>query len=258
MIAIDIGNTETIVGLYEQEELLGHWRLQTRVGMTTDEVRAILTPLMATVGKDLHECRQVIMATVVPDLKQVWGNLFRNRAVQFVDSHSPLSFTIAVDNPTEVGADRLVNAEATYQLYGKPAIIVDAGTATTFCVLSENGAYIGGAIAPGLSTAASALVDRAALLSHVDLRPAEGFIGSNSSSALRSGVINAHAVMIDAVIARLQQEMAASKVRVVATGGLMPLLRPLLEKVDHHDELLTLRGLRLIGNRLFNGDNHDS
>src|SRR5688572_1812757 len=146
MLAIDIGNTEIALGYYKGNELTRHWRIQTRPGITADELHATLLPLLQAASIQWNELNNIFIASVVPAMNQSFTQVFHQQKVKFVDHTYNFSFRIHLPNPAQIGADRLVNAEAVFQLYGKPAIIVDAGTATTFCALDQDGNYLGGAI----------------------------------------------------------------------------------------------------------------
>lgn len=253
MFVVDVGNTDTVIGFYDGQELKHHWRIQTRSGSTADELRALLMPLLAEKQLKLDNIDRTVIGSVVPAMQLPLSTVFGAGKVQFVDHKMHYSFDIALENPAQIGADRLINAEAVVQLYGKPAIVVDAGTATTFCVVEErNGKarYLGGAIAPGMTLSAQALVSRAARLVHIDTTPNPRYVGGSTEEALRSGVVNGHAAMIDGMVECILAETGfGNKVITVATGGLIGILQPLLRQIRITDPLLTLKGLRLLAEK---------
>lgn len=250
LIAIDIGNTNVVIGLFRGRTLLHNWRLATHAGRTADEYGLTVRELI----RDVQSSRpsQAVLSSVVPNLTPIFVDVLERyfRIVPHVVTHeSPFGLTIAYPNPEEIGADRLVNAAAAYAAYGGPLIIVDFGTATTFCVVAADGAYRGGVIAPGIGISADALTSRAAKLSKVEwLRPST-IIGHDTASSMQTGIIQGHACLVDGIVALIQKELGA-RCRVVATGGFTALIDPVAECIDTTSPHLTLEGLALIAERL--------
>lgn len=250
LIAIDIGNTNIVIGLFQGRTLLHDWRLATHAGRTADEYGLTVRELI----RDVESSRpsHAVLSSVVPNLTPIFVDVLERhfRIVPHVVTHeSPFGLTIAYPNPDEIGADRLVNAAAAYAAYGGPLIIVDFGTATTFCVVTADGAYRGGVIAPGVGISADALTSRAAKLSKVEwLRPST-IIGRDTTSSIQTGIIQGHACLVDGIVRLIQKELGA-RCRVVATGGFTALIDPVTECIDTIHPNLTLDGLALIAARL--------
>lgn len=248
LLALDIGNTNIFFGVYRGAELIGTWRLATDPQRTSDEYAASLLTLLPQRGIDLAAITGVAIGSGVPRLQETFSEIAR----RYCDC-DPLTvggtmrsgITVAIDNPTEAGADRICNAVAARALYGAPAIVVDLGTATNFDVVSPEGEYIGGAIAPGIEVAAEAIFRRGARLFNVVLEAPSRAIGRNTVAALQSGIVLGYVGLIEGLIARIQAELGGNA-RVIATGGLADRVASLtaaIHTVDHH---LTLTGLRLI------------
>ncbi|MCC6649652.1 MAG: type III pantothenate kinase [Candidatus Eisenbacteria bacterium] len=246
LLAVDIGNSETVVGRFLGSELDGFWRL-TSGRSTQDELRLALEMLVHTSAVGWGS----ILCSVVPSLTRPWSE-----ALRAVTGKRPLEVSAAtacipvhVTDPDSVGADRLANAYAARKLYGAPAIVVDLGTATTLDCVSKGGAYVGGAIAPGVVTASEELFRRAAKLARVDLRRPERALGRTTEECLRVGVLWGNAGLVDSLVRRVRAELGGHP-KVIATGGLAPILAPECETVDLVDEGLTLKGLRLLWEEL--------
>jgi type III pantothenate kinase len=247
LLAADIGNTNIVLGVFRGAELLGTWRLETDSQRTADEYAVLLQLLLAQRGLDFGALGGVAIGSGVPRLQEVFAELSRRHAgcePLVVNGLTP-GVRIAIDNPREAGPDRVSNAMAAAALYGAPAIVVDFGTATNFDVVSPAGDYIGGAIAPGVEVAAEALFRRGARLFNVALTAPERAIGHNTITALQSGIVFGYVGLVEGILARIQAELDG-RARVIATGGLAPLVAnetAVIEVVDPH---LTLTGLRLI------------
>jgi len=251
LLAVDIGNTQTVLGLFSGDELVGHWRLSTDASLTADELRSAVANVLALDGHAWADIGDVIVSSVVPRLTTSWDEVAMRatgRAPMTVGPGLKTGVPIRYDNPLEVGADRIVNALAAFTIYGGPVIVVDFGTATTLDVVDAEGAYLGGAIAPGVVTSAEALFSKAARLSKVDLEPPARVIGRNTRESMQSGLVIGEAVMVDGLVRRIWQELGTST-RVVATGGLAPQMAQLCETVEAVDVDLTLRGLVMIWKR---------
>jgi type III pantothenate kinase len=248
LLAVDVGNTQTVLGLFEAGELRGHWRVGTHPTLTADELRLSVGSLLQMDGEQWNEVDDVILACVVPRLTVAWQEVARDaigREPMIVGPGLKTSMPIRYDNPHEVGADRIVNGVAAYRRVGDAVIVVDFGTATTIDVISADGAYLGGSIAPGVETSAEALFAKAARLSKVDLEAPEKVIGTNTRMSIQSGLLFGEALMVDGLVRRVWGELGA-ETPVIATGGLASRMAPLCETVTEVDEDLTLEGLRLI------------
>lgn len=248
LLAIDVGNTQTQAGVFHGAKLLHEWRLSTERGATADELAAAHDQIMRLRGGSLDELDAMIVASVVPALTSGYRDLsgkYLDRAALVVGPGTKTGMPLLIDNPRELGADRLVNAVAAFQRYGGPSIVVDFGTATNVDVVSAAGEYMGGVIAPGVYTSLEALASRAARLVTVDLVAPERLIGRSTVEAMRSGLVLGTVAMVDGLVARARAEVGEDAA-VVATGGLAELVFPLSEEIDHHEPLLTLEGLRLI------------
>jgi type III pantothenate kinase len=248
LLAIDVGNTHTLAGVYQGEELLHEWRISSERTATADELAASHDQILRLRGGSLDELDDMIVSSVVPTLTGAYQQLARKyleRPALVVGPGVKTGMPLAIDNPHELGADRLVNAVAAFRRYGGPCIVVDFGTATTLDVVSEAGEYLGGAIAPGMETSLDALTSRAARLVKVDLLPPERAIGRSTVESMRSGLVLGTVAMVDGMCQRIREELGGSAI-VVATGGLAEMVCELSEEIDHINPLLTLEGLRAI------------
>lgn len=251
LLAIDVGNTQTVIGLFAEEDLVAHWRISTNAALTADELRVKVSGLLALDGRSWENVQDVILASVVPLLTAAWEDVARVAAgheVMVVGPGLKTGMPILYDNPHEVGADRIVNGVAAYQRLGGPVIVVDFGTATTLDVIDANGAYMGGAIAPGLETSAEALFSKAARLSKVDLEPPLSVIGTNTRMSVQAGLLLGEAAKVDGLV-RLTWAELGENAPVIATGGLAERMFSLCETIGAVDMDLTLRGLLLIHQR---------
>jgi type III pantothenate kinase len=248
ILAVDIGNTQTVLGLFEGETLDAHWRVSTDATLTADELRVKIGALLAAEDLRWADVRRVMVSSVVPVLTAAYSEMSEKatgRAPMVVGPGLKTGLAIRYENPAEIGADRIVNAVAALKAHGAPLIVVDFGTATTLDVLAPDGAYLGGAIAPGVETSAEALFSRAARLSEVDLEDPGHVIGTNTRASVQAGLLLGQAAMVDGLVRRAWAELGA-ETRVVATGGLAPKMAPLCETVTDVDVDLTLRGLMLL------------
>jgi len=250
LLAVDVGNTNTVLGLYEGDRLASHWRLSTRREATADELVLSVEGLLRSTGAGPRPS-DVIVASVVPSLKFPMRQAFRQivgKEPVFVEPGVRTGMPILYEVPQEVGADRIVNAVAAFAKVGGPCIVVDFGTATTFDVVTAKGEYAGGVIVPGIAISAEALFEKAARLWRVEIRRPEKVIGKNTASSIQSGLYFGYLSLVDGVIDRIAREMAG-KPRVLATGGLAELFGGGSERIEEVDPLLTLTGLRLIHER---------
>lgn len=248
LLAIDVGNTQTQAGVYSGDDLLHEWRISTERGATADELAAHHDQILRLRGGSLAELDEMIVASVVPTLSAAYDSLARKymgREAIVIGPGVRTGIQLAIDNPRELGADRIVNAVAAHRRHGGPCIVVDFGTATTFDAVSETGEYVGGVIAPGIETSLDALTARAARLVRVDLVAPPRAIGKSTVESMRSGIVFGTVAMVDGVVERMKEELGPDTV-VVATGGLAPLVCPLSAEIDENDPLLTLEGLRLV------------
>jgi type III pantothenate kinase len=251
ILAVDIGNTQTVLGLIEEGALAGHWRVSTEAMLTADELRLKIAGLLALDGQGWPDVECVVVSSVVPTLTSAYAELAERatgRLPLVVGPGTKTGLPIAYENPHEIGADRIVNSVAAVAAAGAPVIVVDFGTATTFDVVDSSGAYVGGAIAPGVETSAGALFRQAARLAAVDLGPPQRVIGRNTRESVQAGLLLGEAAMVDGLVRRMWLEMGA-ECPVIATGGLAELMAPLCETIGLVDPDLTLRGLLLIWER---------
>jgi type III pantothenate kinase len=273
LLAIDVGNTNIVVGLYEvpapaasstgaagqgsapvargRSGMKAHWRLDTRHSRTSDEYAALLSPLFQMVGLSFADVSATIVSTVVPPAQFSIERFCRDhlgRAPLWVGPGIKTGISILCDNPREVGADRIVNAVAAHARWVEGAIIVDFGTATTFDVITPRGDYAGGIIAPGLTVSADALYSRTAKLPRVEIARPRTAIGKNTVASIQSGLVFGYAGLVDALVARIRAEIDFHP-RVVGTGGLAPLIAAESSTIDECDDMLTLDGLRLLYDR---------
>jgi type III pantothenate kinase len=251
LLAVDVGNTNTVLGLFEGRELTAHWRLTTRRESTSDEIVLSVRGLLASVGHTGELPMDVIVASVVPSLKFPMKQALRQitgREPLFVEPGIRTGMPILYDTPQEVGADRIVNAVAAHARLGGPCIVVDFGTATTFDVVTARGEYAGGVIVPGISISSEALFERAARLWRVEIRRPERVVGKTTAASIQSGLYFGYLSLVDGLIDRISREMNASP-RVIATGGLAELFGGGSDKIETVDPLLTLDGLLLIHER---------
>lgn len=249
LLAVDVGNSTTVVGTLEGEDVRHHWRLSTHAHETADELAVQLAGLLRFVGMDLgRDIDGAIVSSVVPNVTETMRQLadrYLREPLLVVEPGVRTGLALRVDNPREIGADRIVNAVAAYELYGGPAIVVDFGTATSFDVVDGNGQFIGGAIAPGVATSAEALVRRAARLPRVETVTPPSAIGRSTVTALQSGIVFGAAGQVDALVERISRELGPG-VTTVATGGLAHAVLDACTSIDHHDPWLTLKGLSIV------------
>ncbi len=249
MLAIDVGNTQTFAGLFIDGELEEHWRIATEAHATADQLAATFSSLLALSGHCLADVGQLTVSSVVPTLSRQYESLaerYIGAGALVVGPGTRTGLPIMINNPHEVGADRIVNAVAALDIIGGPCIVVDFGTATTFCAISAAGEYLGGAIAPGVEISLEALTERAARLSMVDLCEPESVIGKTTAASLCSGIVLGFAGLVDGIVRRMTVELGGGTVATIATGGYAGLVVPHAETLDRIDPLLTLRGLKLI------------
>ena len=254
-LAVDVGNTQTVIGVFEDRRVVQQWRLSSGRERTKDEFSILLRGLLAPTGYQAADFEGAAMSSVVPPvataLQSALEDLVGTR-VLVVGPGVRTGMAIKIDNPREVGADRVVNSVAARERYGEPAVVVDFGTATTFDVVDSAGDYIGGAIAPGLEVSMEALVSATAALRRVDLAEPRSVVGKGTVEAIQSGLLYGYAGLVDGILGRILEHVGAkggARIGVVATGGIAPVIVPLCSLVSAVDETLTLEGLRLIWER---------
>ena len=250
LLVLDVGNTHTVIGVFDGDKLKNHWRIFTDLRKTEDEYAMLFKNLLAEETLFFNDIKAVIISCVVPPLIWIMKKIFiRYCHIEplLVNSKIKLNIKIKIDNPEEIGADRVVNAVAVYALYGAPAIIIDFGTATTFCALDKEGNYAGGAIAPGLELASNALFEKSSKLPKVELKKCNHAIGLNTVQAIQSGIYFGHLGLTRELIGHFKKELKGSPV-VIATGGYADLLGNSTSLFDKVDPFLTLQGLKIIYN----------
>jgi type III pantothenate kinase len=256
LLTIDVGNTHTVLGLFDGEDIVEHWRVSTDARRTADEIAVLMQGLMGAhpvLGEDavdgLAICSTV--PSVLHELREVTRRYYGDVPAVLVEPGVKTGVHVLMDNPKEVGADRIVNALAANHLYGGPCIVVDFGTATTFDAVNARGDYVGGAIAPGIEISVEALGLRGAQLRKIELARPRSVIGKNTVEAMQAGILYGFAGQVDGVVARMATELAddPDDVQVIATGGLAPLVLGEASSIDEHEPWLTLIGLRLVYER---------
>ena len=248
LLAIDIGNTDITLGVFEGEELGATWHVATSIHRMVDEYAALLLNLLQHQNLKVADIKEIALCSVVPPLISTFEELsqrYFHLSPLVVGAGVKTGVSIRMDNPREVGADRIVNAAAAHHLYGGPIIITDLGTATTFDTVSKEGDYLGGVIAPGINIAAEALFIRAAMLPRVELTRPKRVIGTSTTLAMQSGLIFGYVGLVEGIVARIQRELG-EKAKVVATGGYAELIAKETPAIDIVNPDITLIGLRLI------------
>jgi type III pantothenate kinase len=251
LLTIDVGNTQTHVGAFRGDELVEHWRLATDRQATADVLATVLANLLALRDLRLRDVDAAVASSVVPVLGHEYEELsarYLDGSLMLVGPRVKVGMPIRMDNPHEVGADRIVNAVAAFERCQGACIVADFGTSTNFDVVSGEGEYLGGVLAPGVEISIEALASRAARLFKVDLEPPAQVIGKNTAAALQSGLIYGFAGQVDAIVRRLREELG-TEATALATGGLAGPIVPFCEEIDEVDDLLTLTGLKLIWER---------
>lgn len=252
LLAIDISNTNIKFGLYQDAIMKHHWTVSTARERTTDEYAMVLFGLMQHKEHTFHDIDDIIISSVVPPLTPVFRDFairYCNKEAFFINSEVDLGIKLLVDNPWEIGADRIVTSLAAHHLYGGPAIIIAFSTATTFDVISSEGDFLGGAIAPGLVISAEALSSAASRLYRVDLTPPTTALGKNTIENMQSGIIYGHVGLVQGLIARLRSEIPDvpedKNVKIIAHGGLAQLMAPIIPDIQYVNQFLPLEGLKL-------------
>ncbi len=257
LLVIDVGNTNTSLGVFRESELVAHWRLTTNRARTVDEYGVHARNLFEFAGLDFKAINAIAIASVVPPLNytlKTMAETYFNLSPVFVDSETDTGLTILYEPASDVGADRIVDAVAAIEKYGAPCIIVDFGTATTFDVINAKGEYLGGVITPGIMISSDALFERAAKLPRVDIKRPQKVVGSSTTTAMQSGLYHGYTALVDGVLRKIIEELGQTekRPRVIATGGLAALIATGSEYIEKVDDTLTLDGLRLIYERTRN------
>lgn len=251
LLVVDIGNSNIVLGTYENKELQRHWRISTDRQRTGDEYGMLINNLFNYHKMSIEDIEAIIISSVVPSLivpfSKMCERYFHVKPL-IVGPGTKTGICIKYENPREVGADRIVNAVAAYHKYGGPLIIIDFGTATTFCALTEKGDYLGGAIAPGIGISSEALFQRTSKLPRIELKRPKTVICRNTVTSMQSGIIYGAAGQIDEIVRRMKEELGG-EAKVIATGGLANLIAEVSSTIDAVEPFLTLEGLRLICER---------
>lgn len=253
LFVIDVGNTNTVMGIFSGEKLVKDWRIRTERNATEDEFNVLVTGLFSGSNIPFHAVEKTIISSVVPPMVKVLDAFCRKylgRAPHWVDAKSAAGMPILYNNPAEVGADRIVNAVAAFHKYKTSLIVIDFGTATTFDAISAKGEYLGGAISPGIMIAAEALYKETSKLPRVEIIVApKNVIGKDTENSIKSGIIYGYAGLVDGMVRRMKAEMETTP-KVIATGGLATLINDVAETIEAIEPDLTLRGLRIISEHI--------
>ncbi|NLW02880.1 MAG: type III pantothenate kinase [Clostridiaceae bacterium] len=249
LLAIDVGNTITAIGVYRERTLVGNWRISTSKERTSDEIGMILLSLLGHAGISPGMISDVIMCTVAPPVMHAMSNAIRKyldkRAI-LVEPGIKTGINIKYENPREVGPDKIANAAAALKLYGGPVIIVDFGTATTFCAVNSRRDYLGGVICPGIIISAEALFEKASKLPRIDITKPKSVIGRTTVTSMQSGIVHGYVGQVDHIVNLIKQQMDEPGIKVVATGGMASLIASESKTIDEINPFLSLEGLQII------------
>lgn len=249
LLAIDIGNTYSSVGVYQNDSLAGNWRISSTRERTSDEIGMFLNSALNQAGISPGEIKAVIMCSVVPSAMHSFVSAIKkyfNISPILVEPGIKTGINVKYENPREVGADKIVNAVGALRLYGGPAIIVDFGTATTFCAVNRRGDYLGGIICPGIIISAEALFEKASMLPRIEIAKPKHIIGRTTVSSMQSGIFYGFIGQVDHIVRLMKKEMELKDIKVIATGGMADLIASESKEIDEVNTLLTLEGLKAI------------
>ncbi len=249
LLVIDVGNTNSAIGVYKEDVLIGNWRISTNRERTSDETGMFLMSVLSHAGIGSKEIKDVIMCSVVPPAMHSIINAIKkyfNINPILVGPGIKTGINIKYENPRDVGTDKIVNAVGALKLYGGPVIIVDFGTATTFCAINPKGDYLGGVICPGIKISAEALFDKASMLPRIEITKPKHIIGRTTVNSMQSGIIFGFVGQVDYIVRLMKREMALEGIKVIATGGMANLIATESETIDEVNTLLTLEGLKAV------------
>ena len=249
LLVFDVGNTNMVLGIYEGDTLTNSWRINTDHQKSSDEYGILINNLFEYHRINMRDIKNIIISSVVPDVMHSLENFCKKyckKEPKVVGPGIKTGLNIKYDNPKQVGADRIVNAVACVEKYGTPVIVVDFGTATTFCAITNNAEYLGGTIAPGIKISSEALFQRASKLPRVELVKPGTVTCKNTVSAMQAGIIYGYVGMVERLINMIKEELGNDDVKVIATGGLSTLIASETKSIDHVDRFLTLDGLRIL------------
>lgn len=248
IFVFDVGNTNIVCGIYKGEDLVHHWRISTSKTKTEDEYAMLINSLFEHVDLSFDDISGIVVSSVVPSIMFALERLcekYFNQSPMVIGPGIKTGLDIKTDNPKEIGADRIVNAVAALHLYGAPLVVVDFGTATTYCSINEHGQYSGGAIAPGINISMEALIANASKLPRIEIMKTADVVGRNTVSAMQSGIFYGYVGQVEGIVSRMKSQFNQEPT-VVATGGLASLIADEASVIDHVDPFLTLKGLQLI------------
>lgn len=249
LLAFDVGNTNIVLGVFKDDKLITNWRMSTDNKKSADEIGMFVTQLFRYEGLNIEDVKDVIISSVVPTIMYALQHMtlkyFKRDAI-VIGPGIKTGMNIKYDNPRQVGADRIVNAVAAFKKYGGPVIVVDFGTATTYCAISRNCEYLGGAIAPGIKISSDALFENAAKLTRVELQKPGKVICKNTIQSIQAGTVYGYVGAVDYIVRKMKEELREDNIRVIATGGLSTLIASESEEIEVVDKFLTLDGLKFI------------
>lgn len=249
LLVIDIGNTNITIGAFRGEELCGYWRMTTKLQRTSDEYGIFVCEALKYKGIDVNDVDAVVFASVVPNINYSFINGLKKYVTDNILTVGPgikTGIKLAVENPKEIGADRIVDAVAGYGLYGGPILVIDFGTATTYDVITEDGSFIAGITCPGIKLSAAALGQGTAKLPEIEIKKPESILAKETISSIQAGIVYGHIGQTEYIIKKVIEETGFTKLKVVATGGLGKVIVDETKYIHHYDQMLTLKGLRLI------------